>query len=444
MRIRERIVYQDLGGLVPGTKNLNNAEHKWLEELAPRLDPTSMLVPIKYSFTKHQDQAEPVLTRQLDGTWRAGRYIGEIRSGNTILEIRPRLGFPVIAAWASAALNLKIVPRAAGKNGTSFLIAELQAAAWRRALVDAARHGMPAIRATEHHVGPSVRGRLDVPGTVPHRARRSPNLMSVTQPKVVDNPVTRAIVLADRVLNTRIQRAGWRGPRIDEFIPHLRAATGPRPALPTRRELRSVRYSPITQPYKAVADLSWLIAKSKGPQGDSSTDTHDGVLLDVAELWELFLLHCLRVAADGLTVTHGTTADTSTHLLHSSTGGQKMGRLLPDFIVGDHAAPTAIIDAKYKRLTDRFPVNREDLYQLTSYLAAHSGGGVRPRGILAYPLLPDSAMSSHEADGPWSLQWGGGGTAEFLRLPIEAAGCVDRFTEILSSDRDTVDRHNYS
>ena len=426
-----RIIFQDLGGQVPGTGRLRNDDDKWLAALVAELDASTLVVPMKSSFAKHDDQAEPVLTRQTDGTWRAGRYIGEIRRGDRILEIRPRLGFPVISAWASAALNLKIVPRAAGKNGVSFLIAELQAAAWRRALVDASRHGMPAIRTTRRHEGPTVRGRLDVVGTLPLRMKRSPNLASITQPKVVDNPVTRAIVLADRVLNARIQRAGWRGARIEELIPHFRAETGPRPVLPSRRELRSVRYTPITLPYKAVADLSWMIAKNRGPHGDSSADSHDGVLLDVAELWELFLLHCIRGAVQGRHVTHGTTAETSSHLLHSASGARPMGRLLPDFIVGDLAQPDAIIDAKYKRLADPFPVNREDLYQLTSYLASYSGRVVRPRGILAYPLLPESAMSSAEAGGPWSLQWDAGGTAEFLRLPIDEVACIARFTEIL-------------
>ncbi|MDJ0105629.1 hypothetical protein QM646_04390 [Rhodococcus erythropolis] len=426
-----RIVFQDLGGPIESNRKLRKKDEIWLTSLASELDAKSLVTPLKGSFFKGDFEPEPVLTRQLDGSWRAGRYIGEIRRGDTILEIRPRLSFPVIAEWASAALNLRIVSRAAGKSGISFLIAELQAAAWRRALADASRHGMPAIRASHRHEGPTVRGRFDLAGTLPLRMKRSPNLLSITQPKVVDNPVTRAIVLADRVLNSRIQRVGWRGPRVEELIPHLRSATGTRPVLPSRRELQSVRYTPITQPYRAVAEMSWMIAKNRGPRGDSSSDAYEGVLLDVAELWELFLLHCLRIAADGRHVTHGTTAEAASHLLHSANDARPMGRLLPDFIVGNSAEPEAIIDAKYKRLSDPFPVNREDLYQLTSYLAAYSGSQSRPRGILAYPLLPGSEMSSAESGGPWSLQWGGGGTAEFLRFPIGERACIERFAEVL-------------
>ncbi|ORI22051.1 hypothetical protein BH686_16770 [Rhodococcus erythropolis] len=425
-----RIVFQDLGGPVGGNRNLRRKDEIWLSDLASELDAHSLAVPIKGSFSKYEIEPEPVLTRQPDGSWRAGRFVGEIRRGDTILEIQPRLSFPVIAEWASAALNLRIVSRAAGRNSIAFLIAELQAATWRRALADASRHGMPAIRSSQRHEGPTVLGRFDLAATLPLRMKRSPNLVSVTQPKVVDNPVTRAIVLADRVLNSRIQRTGWRGPRVEELIPHLRSQTGTRPVLPTRRELRSVRYTPITQPYRAVAEMSWMIAKNRGPHGDGSSDTYDGVLLDIAELWELFLLHCIRIAADGRTVTHGTRAETTSHLLHSTSGERPMGRLLPDFIVGETAQPDAIIDAKYKRLTDPFPVQREDLYQLTSYLAAHSGSQVRPRGILAYPFLPDSLVSSAESGGPWSLQWGGGGTAEFLRFPTDQAGCVAKFVEV--------------
>jgi 5-methylcytosine-specific restriction enzyme subunit McrC len=155
----------------------------------------------------------------------------------------------------------------------------------------------------------------------------------------------------------------------------------------------------------------------------------------VAELWELFLLHCLTTACDQ-TVTHGTTANVTKHLLHSTRDPSKvMGRLYPDFTVGDLTSPTAIIDAKYKRLTDPFPVAREDLYQLTSYLTAYANNTQPPRGMLAYPLLPDSAPSTAESNGPWSLQAKNVAQVDFMRLPTTEKECTARFAELLAETR---------
>lgn len=429
------IVFEDLGGRIDNqsgkatSKPLSKADDRWLTALVAEVDAAAYTFPLSPQRGSHRDENQPLLTRQQDGTWRAGRFIGEIRRDDRILEIRPRLSFPIITAWASAALNLTLVPQSAGRSGISYMIAEMQAATWRRALTNASRHGLPGLRAELHHRGPMVRGHLDVKGTIGLRARRSPDLASVSKPKVVDNPVTRAIVLADRVLDRKLHRKGWRGTRLDELIPHLRAATGPRPALPNRRELDSVRYTPITQQYRAAADLSWLIAKYRAPGGDASSDTHDGVLLDVAELWELFLLQCLRRAVPNRTVVHGTTNDATALLTSSLDPTKSMGKLYPDFVIRDNGNSSHILDAKYKRLQDPFPVVREDLYQLTTYLSGFGNETERSVGMLLYPQL-DTAPSTAETLGPWQIA--GGARIHFARLPVDESACVKALTAMLT------------
>lgn len=437
----DRIVFEDLGGRLDDesrrkrSQAAQKADDQWLTQLAAEVVPGNYLFSIDTTCTmrSRNEEREPLLTRQQDGSWRAGRFIGEIRRGNRILEIRPRLSFPTITAWAGAALNLAIIPQSAGRSGMSYLIAELQAATWRRALIDASRHGMPGLRAQQKHRGPTVRGRLDVKGTMELRARRSPNLASISNPKVVDNPVTRAIVLADRVLDRKVHRKGWRGRRLDDLLPHLRAAAGSRPALPSHRELGAVRYTPITLQYRAAAELSWQIARNRAPGGDTSSDTYDGVLLDVAELWELFLLHCLKLAAPDRTVTHGTSADSTALLTSSLDPTKSMGKLYPDFIIGEPEAATHILDAKYKRLQDPFPVAREDLYQLATYLGGYANGTDRGVGMLLYPQL-GTLPSTAETLGPWQVA--GGGRIHFARLPVDESDCIEALTAILAKSAD--------
>jgi 5-methylcytosine-specific restriction enzyme subunit McrC len=417
----ERLVFGDLVGLIEPDRSLSPEEDAWLSALVEELDPADFTVSVGSSCAA--TEPEPVLQRQLNGSWKAGRYIGELRREGRVLEIRPRLDIADIAAWAGAILNVRVVPRAAEQYGMSALIAELIAATWRVAVAQATRHGLPGLREPREREAPYARGRLDVSKTLRLRATRRPQVASVERPKVVDNAVSRVLVLADRVLDRRLARADWRGSRVAEVMPRLRAAVGSRPALPSRRELDRVRYTPMTLPYKRAAELSWQIAHNRGLRAAATAETTEGVLIDVAELWELFLVHCAKRAFGASMVTHGTQLREARYLLHSITyPGATLGRLYPDLIVGPLDTPAVIIDAKYKPLADPRGVDREDLYQLTSYLTAHPTSP-QPLGMLAFTAFPGQAQfSAAEEHGPWHLPTGN--HVRFERLPVTESACV--------------------
>lgn len=207
-----------------------------------------------------------------------------------------------------------------------------------------------------------------------------------------------------------------------DLLPHLTAVTGPRPAVPTEADLRRVRYTPITMPFRAVADLSRRIALQRGLLSDHSpTGESTGVLLDVAELWELYVLAALRRAATGFEVRHGTSEGEATRsLLVSESNGARMGTLKPDAVVLDHGTPRAVVDAKYKRLAPRPSAShgpvREDLYQLASYLARYGKGLPSIQGALVYPLDPAASdVTPAENGNPWRLD--DGRDVVFLALP---------------------------
>jgi 5-methylcytosine-specific restriction enzyme subunit McrC len=191
----------------------------------------------------------------------------------------------------------------------------------------------------------------------------------------------------------------------------------------------------MTLPYKRAVELSWRIASGKALKSSASSDDYDGALLDVAELWELFLLHCVCVAVpDGLEVIHGTTSSQTPLLQSSVDSSRTLGRLFPDILVSDPIGSLAVIDAKYKRLIGPFPVAREDLYQLASYVIAVSGGTRPILGMLAYPQFEDDEPTSAEALGPWLMP----GVADqqrvcFLRFPVDSAQCIAAMADQLRS-----------
>lgn len=144
--------------------------------------------------------------------------------------------------------------------------------------------------------------------------------------------------------------------------------------------------------------------------------TH-GVLIDVAELWEQFVLHCAGLATEQ-PVRHGTITKTSGHLARSSVDPRRtMGKLYPDVVIGEEPI-TALLDAKYKRLGGRQGVNREDLYQVHAYSSTFGA----PIAALAYPVVSDE-VPLDEINSPWRTSVG---ALSFLTLPTEKDACVSK------------------
>lgn len=418
-------------------------EDAWLTRLAAYLaehDHTLRLTGRR----RDDDEDDAALTRSADGQWWTGRFIGEINFEGRELRIMPRLGIDVVGVWLARALNLSVIPKAATQAGGGPLIAQLVDRMWSAAVAEAGRHGPPRFRHGETFEGLYVRGRLDIPTTVSLRAARRPRVASRTERRSVENPVSRAIVLADRTLTSLLEHERpWRPELANDLLQQLRATVGTNPAMPSAREMGRVRYAPITRPYEPVARLSIEIAKRRGTLTSGGGDDTSGVLVDVAELWELFLLHCARRAFGEGRVQHGTATSSTAHLLVSQADSSvRMGRLQPDLLIlDDQGRERAVIDAKYKRLRDSAErphgVDRGDLYQLAAYLAGHDA----PYGALAFPPGEAADQALAADGGPWSL--GGDQQVQFLRLPAEEKPCVSELQAQLSRGPQPGTAHSY-
>ena len=156
----------------------------------------------------------------------------------------------------------------------------------------------------------------------------------------LDNPVARVLVLADRALRSLLPvQPTWRPSLTGEVLSQLRAVVGSQPEMPDLSDLRRVRYTPITQRFRSFARLSHEIAHRRGHLSSASSADASGVLIDVAELWELFLVHCARRAFGPTRVEHGTIKRDGTHLLQSIPKPDKqLGRLKPGILVRDRLA----------------------------------------------------------------------------------------------------------
>ncbi len=424
----EPVVFADLSPRAAA----DAAEDAWLARLADRLQDDDHVLRLTGANSRSDDEDDPALARGPDGNWWAGRFIGELRFEDRELRIEPRLGIDVIGAWLAHALNLSIVPKAATTASQGPLIVQLIDRVWSAALADAARHGGPRLRRTSHHDHVFVRGRLDTAATVRHRAARRPLVATTRTERDLDNPVSRVLVLADRALRSLLPaKPTWRPSLTGDVLSQLRGTVGAQPQLPELEQLRGVRYPPITRRFELVALLSHEIARRHGHLTSSSRADASGVLIDVAELWELFLVHCARRAFGAGRVEHGTAEREGTHLLHSqSHPGAQLGRLKPDILIRTPTgALQAVIDAKYKRLRSwqgsPSGVDRGDLYQLTSYLSGHDV----PLGALAYPPHKTDQAAA-EQHGPWLTREGQ--RAVFARLPATASDTAEAIESLIA------------
>lgn len=425
------IEFRDLS---PSCHPLSSEDEVWLAKVQADVD----LTPLILRVGRAPEDAEPIVSRDQAGRWRAGRYIGHLSIGGRRLVIRPRLGLTVVERWLDQALNLITPPKSARRHESESFIARLLARVWCQALDTASRHGPPGLKIDVRYESPFARGRLDLRETLNLRRMGRPALVSVGSERSLDHAISRTLVSAERALNSQLSREEWRTQRVREVMPHLRAAVGVRPRLPNRHELNRIRYTPITLPFRRVVEISHRIAERRGFMASDDPGAADGLLIDVAELWELFVFNCAKHAWRGkLTVEHGSSTSKATHLLssaHSRAAG--IGRVIPDVLVRSGPASIAILDAKYKRLTfsPEHPtgVDRGDLYQLAAYLSRFgSDGGAL--GILAFPD-DESEPAAAAVNGPWRNETGN--LVHFLRLPVDAPDCTSALCALLPQERD--------
>ena len=401
-----KLVARDCSPLTPQP---TPTEAAWLRRLAANVSTTDLVVPI----SGERDEDEPVVYCAWDGTWWAGRYVGSLSFEGHSLTVEPRFGLATLRNWLFEATSVALTDAPGKLREDESFIAQLLASVWSHGFIEAARHGLPALRRDVATTGPTIRGRLDVTASLRLIATGGGQAVSIRSERSLDHAASDAIVAAYQVLRRwlGVPDEQWMPARARELLPHLIAVTGGRPRVPTKAELDRIRYTPITAGFAPIAELSRQIANRRGLAADiDASGETKGVLLDVAELWEMYVLSVLRKAASPLSVTHGTREKSATKkLLNSDVTGQGLGTLIPDAILYSGSIIRGVVDAKYKSLhpsanSPNGP-QRDDLYQMAAYLGRFQDpDGRMTWGILAYPLDPSKPnISPAELHSPWSL-----------------------------------------
>ena len=426
-----RLVARDCSPLDPQP---SAAEAAMLHRLATTVHATDFVVPI----SGEHNEDEPIVYCAWDGTWWAGRYVGSLTFEGNRLTIEPRFGLTTLRNWLFEATSVVLIETPGRLREDESFVAQLLAAVWAHGFIEAARHGLPALRRDVATKGSTIRGRLDVAASLRLIAAGGKEVISNRSERSLDHAASDAIVAAYQMLRRwlGVPDDQWMPPRAKELLPHLVAVTGARPRVPTRADLVRIRYTPITAGFAPIAELSRQIANRRGLAADlDANGKTKGILLDVAELWELYVLSVLRKAVAPWSITHGTREKKTTRkLLYSDITGRGMGALIPDAILYTANSIVGVADAKYKSLhrsaTAPNGPQREDLYQMAAYLGRFAPTGGRTAwGVLVYPQ--DSSRQNTplaEHDSPWSLDCSR--KIIFTTLPHIASDAVTKLREL--------------
>jgi 5-methylcytosine-specific restriction enzyme subunit McrC len=407
-----------------------SAQTEWLHRLAKQVRPSAMTV----SLGGKSREEEPVVFCDQYGQWWAGRYIGSVSFEGGTLTIEPRLGLPTIQKWLCEAMNVVLTESYGRLLNHDTFVMQLLALVWGTRFASAGRHGLPSLRTESESIGVTIRGRLDVAASVPMIGAGRRERASIRSAKSTNHAGTRAVASAymtlKRTLGSHLQRL--LPDRTQELLPGLLAATGNRPKLPTTSELEKVRYAPINAAFGPLAELSHQIASRQGLTSVADADRKSqGVLLDVAELWELYVLAVIRRAGLPYDTEHGTRARRPAPvrlLVSEADNEQSLGTLLPDAVLSDADGPCGVMDAKYKSLMPTGP-QREDLYQMAAYLWRFGGEGRTSWAALLYPFDGPSQHLAESAS-PWLFD--GRTRLFFCTLPPEPEGAAERLRSALS------------
>jgi len=409
-------------------------EAQWLRRLATSVRASGLVIPL----TDERDD-EPIVYCAWDGTWWAGRYVGSLLFEGHRLTIEPRFGLSTLRNWLFEATSVVLTESPGQLRQDESFIVQLLATVWAHGFIEAARHGLPVLRRDVSTKSSTVRGRLDIRSSLRLLALGGGEVVSVRLERSLVHAASDAIVSAYGVLRRWLPDEKWLPQRAKELLPHLMAVTGSRPRVPTKAELDRIRYTPITAGFAPVAELSRQIANRRGLSADIEANGETkGVLLDVAELWEMYVLSVLRKAAAPLTVRHGTRERMTSRKLLRSDSGEEIGTLIPDAILFQHDEVRGVVDAKYKSIHPTVSApqgpQREDLYQIAAYLGRYTKNtATSSLGMLAYPHDPsNTSVSFAESRNPWNLA--DGKKVLFVALPHEPVKATEELRKIFAEE----------
>lgn len=321
----------------------------------------------------------------------ANRYIGKtsikVNGKNWILDISPRFGKDTLNWLFGEIYNFKLLSTSgrASKEFDDNILLIVLTYLWLYNLSEANRYGLPRNKIRETYVSNKVRGRLDIrKSIISYKTQKK--LVSTYNKKVYDDNVIR--LLKFTLEHLKKSNSGFsklkKSDSAKDAISHLNKVTLARRRF-THNDFSNIKLGSIYQSYGRIIDLSWNILQNTASNEiiDDSNEKTLGTFLDMAEIWEKFLK---KVLGEKLT---GWKDITPEEIYVYDKGSLLNQKMIPD-IVFQRGDTVLVIDAKYKRMVgSRKDIDREDFFQIHTYMHYYEQTGKKVIGGLVYPITGD-------------------------------------------------------
>lgn len=315
-------------------------------------------------------------------------YVGSFSAENVKVSITPR--FVAVFNYMVGYTTNLYIPISAAEYGRStcnsaWLIAFIWKAMLNKALT---KSQIPKSYIQNTKNLKHFRGRLDLHRHI-HANLTNASRSFCTYPKLsIDNTINRTICYTLTLF--RRKKVGHILKEFDEYSRKLESFGVT--LTPVRsEEIDSIKYNRLNADYSDVMQLSKLIIQNYGAESISSNlHTEFSYFIDIAELWEAYLLKLLQRNLHNYHVFSPNTS-LGDYLLENN-----MREIRPDIIIEREGRVLMVIDAKYKSYR-RFGkkavegVQREDLYQMSSYLYHY---GKEPESIVGVFSAPVKSEDS--------------------------------------------------
>ncbi|MBW3521837.1 McrC family protein [Chryseobacterium sp. NKUCC03_KSP] len=337
-------------------------------------------------FSIRQKEKEPLVYFDYNRRqWFANRYIGECEfvynQQTYVLRITPRFGNQLLLKLFEYIYATKLPPsyHSLAKNKGLDIHKLLISIMWISVLRKALRHGLLKENRKIKEQGTTIRGKFLVRESLID-VKVSNTLSYEYTFKDVNNIPNQILYKAYQILKRDYFLSDNLLSNIIKSDLHkLSSLVNTRQSIKLS-DYKKIRLNSMFKGYRAMLDLSWEIINAKELSIENSNSLGKSFFLDMAELWEVFVL---KVISKNL-IPEGWNILPNEHEIYKNTFyGRK---LIPDIVI-EKEDKILIIDAKYKKMDfKKNDVDRNDIFQIHTYSYYFDDFNKEVYSSLVYPI----------------------------------------------------------
>lgn len=316
----------------------------------------------------------------------SSHYIGRFSHNGLSITVNPRFGniFSYLISYAS---NLYLPLGSSEiayntRNNSYWLIALIWKAMLNKALtLGQIPKGYETIRKNQR----SFRGRLIVNKHIQANLCDATKFYCSYKKLSMDNAINQTIRTAYALLKTRnVSSVISEFEAYDKYLESM----GVKSSMFDTNEIEKIRYTRLSEPYKSVMEVSKTILSNYRAESSKGSGSRSDIsyFIDIAELWELYLLRLLQNHLPSEYRVYSPNSNSGTNLLEGN-----LREIRPDILIEKDGRVVMIIDAKYKNYyrfgrSSEQGVQRDDLYQMSTYLYHYGSQNNAIIGIFTSPV----------------------------------------------------------